>query len=384
MAQLGTVLVREGARIAAKEGIQVIISTTSEPGEGEHKLLRAMRTVSPAPRSCVIYGLDADLILLAMLLGADTGATVHLMREAQEFEAKGSEGSAAEWRCLSVGELVQVLLPTTNSGIRDFVAGMSLLGNDFLPRSLTKTVRDNGIPSLIAMLNTHVWSRGLTLVETDGSLNRGALLAIVEAWAATEEVDMMDSIRAAVRSAQQSTGIGATPVETALREWSAQPAKWASLTRMFAMDRRSLHSNWRGIYASWSVGSPANYCAGLAWVWDYYSGRAVDQGWVFDEHLPPLWSDIAAYLRSESVSISVEAPHIEYPEPLPEWIHLLVVLPMESLRKLLPAKKHTLARTHPWYWPTSWSLFDVGRSQMWECEAVIPLIPERLLRSLIG
>jgi 5'-3' exonuclease len=119
-------------------------------------------------------------------------------------------------------------------------------------------------------------------------------------------------------------------------------------------------------------------------VWDYYSGRAVDQGWVFDEHLPPLWSDIAAYLRSESVSISVEAPHIEYPEPLPEWIHLLVVLPMESLRKLLPAKKHTLARTHPWYWPTSWSLFDVGRSQMWECEAVIPLIPERLLRSLIG
>jgi 5'-3' exonuclease len=387
MAHLGTVLVREGARIAAKEGIQVVVSTTSEPGEGEHKLLSAMRTVSPAPRSCVIYGLDADLILLSMLLGTDTGAEVHLMREAQEFEGRGPEGSAAEWRCLSVGDLVRVLLPpvaATTSGIRDFVAGMSLLGNDFLPRSLTKTVRDHGIPSLIAMLSTHVWSRGLTLVEPSGGLNRRALLAIVEAWAATEEVDMMDSVRAAARAAHQSTGIGATPAETALREWSAQPAQWASLTRMFGPDKRSLHPNWRGIYASWSVGSPANYCAGLAWVWDYYSGRAVDQGWVFDEHLPPSWADIAAHLRSATTSMVVEAPPVEYPTPLPEWIHLLAVLPMDSLHRLLPAKKHTLARTHPWYWPTSWSLFDVGRSQMWECEAVIPLIPERTLRSLIG
>jgi hypothetical protein len=34
----------------------------------------------------------------------------------------------------------------------------------------------------------------------------------------------------------------------------------------------------------------------------------------------------------------------------------------------------------PWWWPTEWSLFDVGRQQMWECEPVIPVIPESVLR----
>lgn len=384
MAQLGTVLTREGARIAAREGIQVVVSTTTEPGEGEHKLLRAMRALTPAPRSCVIYGLDADLILLAMLLGTDTGATVHLMREAQEFEVSRSDGEA-EWRCLSIGELVRVLLPAGGSHVRDFVCGMSLLGNDFLPRSLTKTVRDDGIPSLIATLDREVWSRGLHLVSSGGEIQRAALTAIIGAWANTEDADLLAAAHEAAKAATRPTGIADSPVETAVREWSSQPARWAALTRILSSETVAGEAGVgrrRAIYSEWRPGSAANYCAGVAWVWDYYSGRSVDQGWVFDEHLPPLWGDIANWLRKDERDTIVRAPSIVYPEPLSEWIHLLAVLPMDSLRRLLPLEKHTLALSHPWYWPSQWSLFDVGRTQMWECEAVIPLIPERLLRSL--
>ena len=384
MAQLGTVLTREGARIATREKIQVVVSTTAEPGEGEHKLLRAMRALTPAPRSCVIYGLDADLILLAMLLGTDTGAVVHLMREAQEFET-GRGGGEAEWRCLSVGELVRALLPTgaaSAAHVRDFVCGMSLLGNDFLPRSLTKTVRDDGIPSLIATLDREVWKRGLHLVgRADGTVQRGPLAAIVGAWAITEDTDLLMAARDAARAATRPAGIADSPAETALREWSAQPARWAALTRLLSVEGPpSPAVKRREIYGAWHPGSAANYCAGVAWVWDYYSGRAVDQGWVFEEHLPPLWADVAVWLCKEEGDAVVTAPPVVYPEPLPEWIHLLAVLPMDSVRRLLPLAKHTLALTHPWYWPSRWSLFDVGRTQMWECEAVIPLIPERLLR----
>jgi 5'-3' exonuclease len=381
MATLGRVLVAEGARIAAREGIQVTVSTTSEHGEGEHKLLRAMRALSPAPKSCVIYGLDADLILLSMLLGADTGASVHLLREAQEFEGAASEG---EWRCLSVGELVKVLLPGGHR-VADFVAGMSLLGNDFLPRSLTKTVRDDGIPTLIRTLDQQVWRQGLSLVDpVSGAITRAGLLAIIEAWAATEDEDLVTAAKEAQRSATRPAGIGASPAETALREWSAQPARWAAVTRLLTATGETR----RAIYARWinhtkdDNGLAANYCAGVAWTWDYYSGRAVDQGWVFDEHLPPLWSDVAAYLSITFSGTTVPAPTIKYPTPLPDWLHLLAVLPMESLRCLLPTDKQTLALTHPWYWPTEWALFDVGRGQMWECEAMIPLIPELVLRTV--
>jgi hypothetical protein len=323
-----------------------------------------------------------------MLLETDTGAEVHLMREAQEFEVGGRGDGEAEWRCLSVRELTRVLLPAgaqAPANVRDFVCGMSLLGNDFLPRSLTKTVRDDGIPSLIATLDREVWTRGLHLVAGGGagSVQRDALVAIVCAWADTEDTDLLMAARDAARAATRPAGIADSPAETALREWSSQPARWAALTRLLSTEGLpNCAARRRAIYATWRPGSAANYCAGVAWVWDYYTGRAVDQGWVFEEHLPPLWTDVATWLRASDSGV-VRPPTVAYPEPLPEWIHLLAVLPMDSIRRLLPLSKHTLALSQPWYWPTTWTLFDVGRTQMWECEAVIPLIPERLLRSLI-
>jgi 5'-3' exonuclease len=101
---------------------------------------------------------------------------------------------------------------------------------------------------------------------------------------------------------------------------------------------------------------------------------------MFDEHLPPLWSDVASYLRSLD---AVKPPPVVYPEPLPDWLHLLAVLPAASVATLLPVAKQRLMGQHPWYWPSSWSIFDVGRSQLWECEPVIPMIPEEVLRQQI-
>ena len=75
------------------------------------------------------------------------------------------------------------------------------------------------------------------------------------------------------------------------------------------------------------------------------------------------------------------APPIAHPAALPEWLHLLAVLPAESVARLLPPSAQRLMAQAPWYWPTGWSLFDVGRRQIWECEPVIPMIPESLLRS---
>lgn len=376
MAKLGEVLASAGKRIQAKIGMPVIVSTTAEPGEGEHKLLAHMRLVRPV--SCTIYGLDADLILLAMLLGVDTGASVRLMREAQEFE---SSSAATEWRSLDVTQLATVMIPQCSSTrIRDFVACMSLLGNDFLPRSLTHTVRDDGIPELIAALQKHVWTPGLQIVDSDGALDRTGLAALVGIWASQEERDLVVSANAAIKVSRFPPGIGASPDETALKEWNSQPARWATVTRILdPQNRNKLRPSWKGMYKSWHPGSVENYLQGLAWVWDYYAGRPVDQGWFFDEHLPPLWSDVAAALSQGSV----KAPTVEYPKPLPDWLHLLAVLPADSVARLLPLKAQRLMLASSHYWPSSWSVYDVGKTQLWECEPVIPIIPEKVLRGWI-
>ena len=376
MAQLGDVLVAAGKRIQAKGGVPVTVSTTAEAGEGEHKLLAHMRSLTSVPASCTIYGLDADLILLAMLLGVDTGASVRLMREAQEFE----KGHGNGWRSLDVTALAAVMIPGCSPArIRDFVASMSLLGNDFLPRSLTHTVRDDGIPELIAALQTHVWSLGLQIVAADGSLDRRGLAALVSFWASHEERDLVVAANAALKASRFHPGVGATPDETALKEWNSQPARWATVAKILdPRDKNRLKEGWQKIYKSWHPGSAANYLQGVAWTWDYYSGRSVDQAWFFDEHLPPRWSDVAAALAGGPPSVA--APPVQYPKPLPDWLHLLAVLPADSVQRLLPAKAQQLMLKAPWYWPTSWSVYDVGKTQLWECEPVIPIIPEKVLR----
>jgi 5'-3' exonuclease len=381
MGRLGDVLTAAGAGLAKARGLEVIVSTTAESGEGEHKLLRHMRLVRPV--SCSIYGLDADLILLSMMLTADTDSSVRLLREAQEFER---DAGSAEWRSLDIGELMDALLESREPRrVKDYVAAMSLLGNDFLPRSLTHTVRDDGIPMLIRALTERLWSAGRWLVGDDGAISRSALCSLLEPWATEENVAMLGAVKEAARAARYPAGIGATPEETALRVWGSQPTRWATLTRLFdsGRDARGLRSDWRDIYKKrWGAGDALTYLEGVAWVWDYYSGRSVCQGWTFDEHLPPLWSDVVAALHS-SADGPLVAPRIKHPEPLPDWLHLLAVLPVDSVRVLLPAAAQRVIALAPEYWPTGWSLFDVGRRQIWECEPVIPMIPEGLLRSWI-
>ena len=378
MTQLGSVLTDAGSTLQKRLGISVIVSTTKEAGEGEHKLMAHMRLVKPV--SCTIYGLDADLILLAMLLGVDTGATVRLMREAQEFEGGGS-GSGSGWRSLDVSGLAAAMIPAVSAGkLRDFVATMTLLGNDFLPRSLTHTVRDDGIPELIAALQRDVWTPGLRIVGEDGSLQRQGLAAILQTWAANEERDLVVAALSARKASRYPPGIGANPEETAIKEWNAQPARWATVCKLLdARDPNRLAHGWKAIYESWHPGSAAAYMQGVAWVWDYYSGRAVDQGWYFDEHLPPRWESVAAFLLGAKASILLPPPVI-YPTPLPDWLHLLAVLPADSVARLLPASVARRMATALWYWPSSWSVFDIGKTQLWECEPMIPIIPETVLR----
>jgi 5'-3' exonuclease len=390
---LGTTLTTAGRHLQAKTKLRVTVSTTAEPGEGEHKLLAHMRAERPA--TCTIYGLDADLILLAMLLRTDTGADVRLMREAQEFEtgrrptshintgsASGFEKSSGsnEWRNLHVSQLMSVMMPA--HGVRDFVATMSLLGNDFLPRSLTQTVRDDGIPRLIGVLKAHVWSKGLRIVGADGTLQREALLILMDVWAASETADMLVAAKDAVKAANRPPPIGENDKETALMAWNALPAQWATLTRILAPCRTRLINGWQRVYReTWHAGSADAYLRGVAWTWDYYNGRPVDLGWAFTEHLPPLWSDVRDALRLGDGAI--QAPPLKHTTPLPAWLHLLSVLPVNSAKRLLKPEHQKALTSAPHYWPTTWSLFDVGRTQMWECEPVIPVIPETVLRSWV-
>ena len=356
MKRFGCMLLSDCVEIGARLNLEIHVSTPAEPGEGEHKLLRFFR--SRMPKSCVIYGLDADLILLSLLLHVDCNTEIRLLRESQEFEATAIAG---EWRTLDIISLGLLMMGNTdNKGkTRDFVAAMSLLGNDFLPRSLTRTVRDDGISQLLHDLDTSCWSKGCWIIDPiNGMVSKNGLISLLHIWKTTEQHDVNN----VARSASQSRNRVAHSVE-----------------RNVEITKLDNPGTYRKVYADWNPGTPQKYLQGFAWVWDYYSGRPVDQSWYFDEHLPPLWSDVHTTLFLSDVH-TVEPPQIIYSDPLPDKIHLLAVLPMSSLTRLLNPSMKFLHDVGVWYWPTSWSVFTVGRVQSWEFEPIIPQIPESVLR----
>jgi len=120
---------------------KVIYSGHLDPGEGEHKIMEYYRKGWPEGRisadggAHVIHGLDADLIMLSMLLPQKR---VFLMRE-DITEVINID---------RLRESIQIDLGTPTA-VDDFLVLMYFIGNDFLPRIKTLDILSEVAESLI-------------------------------------------------------------------------------------------------------------------------------------------------------------------------------------------------------------------------------------------
>jgi 5'-3' exonuclease len=123
----GTPYMRDLATAVRTRFPDIEVSCTADPGEGEHKIFQNMKK----GEDTVIYGLDADLILLSL-----PHPNVRLLRENPDFQIKASGFSV-----LSLRELAKVLpLP-----VPQYVAMCVLcFGNDFMPPLGMFSLREGG------------------------------------------------------------------------------------------------------------------------------------------------------------------------------------------------------------------------------------------------
>ena len=125
----GTPFMRELADTLRFLYPEVIVSDTLEPGEGEHKIFTWLRTLPEHERkTTVIYGLDADLVVIA--LAQSHLSDIQLLREQK----------TGEYQTLGVNALKAVLpvdVPT-------FVQMSIQFGNDFLPNLAMFSLREDG------------------------------------------------------------------------------------------------------------------------------------------------------------------------------------------------------------------------------------------------
>ena len=169
-------------KLQEKRKIKVIFSTSNTPSEGEHKLLQYIRNKQKNnidnSNKYVIYGLDADLIFLALSTNKEN---IFLLREAVHLNAGDSNSNNFDMlnyvsidvmrSCIYQQISKKILnyindmdeVDTNNINIietkriiDDFIFICYLLGNDFLPHIPSLDITKNGIDILIKIYTEYV------------------------------------------------------------------------------------------------------------------------------------------------------------------------------------------------------------------------------------
>ena len=157
-----------------------IVSDTLEPGEGEHKMFRWFRTLPPNQRIC-IYGLDADLVVIA--LAQSHLGTISLLRESEE------QGATT----LSINALAKVLPVEKDIYIKMCVM---CFGNDFMPNLAMFSLRENGYSRALyyALRNDADKDEQKLLMKLSKGENRHVLAPDAHALEARMAVHLMDGV----------------------------------------------------------------------------------------------------------------------------------------------------------------------------------------------
>jgi 5'-3' exonuclease len=356
---------------AKTRSIPTRISAADEPGEGEQKLMIWLRG---APTShMVIYGLDADLIILALLHLPK--ATIQLYREDTAFGKKSVPAkSEKQFLYLSIVLLAKELQTKWNITMEEFAACMNLLGNDFVPHGLGLKIKEDGMERVLEAYQ-HV-RHSYPSIVTGYEYHTPTLTALLQELSKKEKEWMVEiaNEKLSLRPGQYCSS--SDPVERALAEWNDAPILWGAEKAL--LKDGSLRSNYKEVYqqvglwgASYKTASDT-YLEALAWCFAYYNGKQVDLEWYY-----PWW--IAPPLDTIMVPERLTIPSTKR-IPLQPTDQLAMVLPLESYH-LLPTQYQQFPKDHPELFPVEAPFFSLGRRFLWECELMIPLVQPSILRA---
>lgn len=367
-----------------KLGFSILLSPSSEAGEGEHKIMRYIKANHTQCKD-VIYGLDADLIMLSLI--SPNADNIRLLRERPEFNIPLAKNVSDAYLLLDIGELSKSMKAAYNlpdewdlsQFAKDYVMMCALLGNDFIPPLSYLKIKENGVEMVI---NAYKKVRAFTgkLLLKENELNYMFLLQLLKELAKFEDEAMKECCDAyytrrykphSSKSSLDSLNneIDNYPVLNKCR-FIINPAQngWRIQYYWHLFNSRS---------SSDIISICHNYIQGIIWIYKYYFTDTSYYSWYYKYCYSPTLLELVNALSS--CNIADQEAIVAY-DPnkdtlMNNEIQLLLVLPPQSMGILTDDIRRimndiTLGTLH--FYPWKFDIPTFMKVYLWECSAHIP------------
>ena len=350
------------------QGPTVTVSSSDEPGEGEHKICQYIR-MNPTHKNetTVIYGLDADLIMLA-INHLPLCNQIYLFRETPDFiksidsDLEPNHNYLFDIKRLAINIVTdmqqEVKFSDTDAEQRlyDYIFMCFLLGNDFLPHFPAINIRTGGVDKLLQHYKS-------TIGQTNKFMVNMKTKQII--WKNVRK--LIESL-----SLQEQTYIIAEHKSRNKRERNYKHGNKQSKPDLSEDDKVNNVLNtiqnipctergtecfinperecWEHRYYTQLIHIEpdedrvkqvcVNYLEGLEWTFKYYISDCPDWRWKYNYHYPPLLTDLVKHIPYFDTTFIQK----NNSKPLDQRVQLCYVLPRRNL-SLLPYKIYNKLQT---------------------------------------
>jgi 5'-3' exonuclease len=341
---------------------QIIVSGSNIYGEGEHKIFQYIRNNANEDinKNTIIYGLDADLIMLAINHLPIT-PNIYLFRETPEFiKSIQPDLEPNENYILDIPELSNAITMDMNNGeelttkqqknrIYDYIFLCFFLGNDFMPHFPALNIRTGGIHKILQAYKTTIGNTNENL--TDGTIIYWKNVSkLVTFLAENEEVFFKEEHK--LRDKKEKYKLPNITPEDQINVFMNIPTFERSMERYINPYKINWQTRYYKSLFNIEINSELrekismNYLEGLEWTMKYYTTGCPDWRWKYNYAYPPLLQDLLHFIPYHNVDLISNKPE----NPVTDLVQLSYVLPKQFLH-FLPKnlEKSIIAEKYHWY-----------------------------------
>jgi len=365
---------------------KIIISTSFDAGEGEHKLFQHIRDnpEEHKDQTTIIYGLDADLIMLS-INHLPISTKIYLFRETPEFiKTIDSSLEPNETYLMDIPELASIITLNMNNGepltseqqknrIYDYIFLCFFLGNDFMPHFPAANIRTGGIDKLLNAYKA-------TLGGTNENLTNGKTIywknvrSLVGFLAEQEEEYIKTELKQ--RNKMERRYYPTETPEQKYAKFEAIPTYERELEKYVDPSKEGWQKRYyKGLLKVDNDEDrlkqiSLNYLEGLEWTMKYYTTGCVDWRWHYKHNYPPLFQDLYNYIPYFETQLIKPNDY----KPVSPLVQLAYVLPCKSLN-MLPHDLccHIMNEHKDWY-PVDCEFMWAFCRYFWESHVELPEI----------